>query len=264
MPSSSPDGRSRRAFLLSSGALAAGAALSGRSPAAAAPRPQDAAGRAAAADEAETITATTVAEAQKLAAVELSDAEREAILPALRRRAAGYVQRRDVALVNGTGPAHVFDPRLPGTTVDLEQRVVRSDADPGPVPADDVGIAFAPVTALSRWIERGQLTSERLARICLDRLRRIGPRLECVITLTEELALEQARRADAELAAGRYRGPLHGIPWGAKDLLDTAGIPTTWGAMPYKDRVPETDAAVVRMLADAGAVLVAKLTLGAL
>ena len=125
-------------------------------------------------------------------------------------------------------------------------------------------IAFAPVTKLAHWVKHHQLTSERLTRIYLERLKQFGPKLECVVTLTQDLALEQARQADREIAAGRYRGPLHGIPWGAKDLFDTAGIPTTWGAAPYRDRVPETDAVVVKKLRQAGAVLVAKLTLGAL
>jgi Asp-tRNA(Asn)/Glu-tRNA(Gln) amidotransferase A subunit family amidase len=119
------------------------------------------------------------------------------------------------------------------------------------------------VTHLSRWIEQRKLTSQRLTQIYLTRLERFDPKLHCVITLTRELALAQARKADEELAAGKYRGPLHGIPWGAKDLLDTAGIPTTYGAEPYRDRVPSEDAAVVKRLSDAGAVLVAKLSMGA-
>ena len=117
---------------------------------------------------------------------------------------------------------------------------------------------------LSRWIETRQLTSERLTRIYLDRLQRFDPKLHCVITLTSDLALSQAQQADREIAAGHYRGPLHGIPWGAKDLLDTAGIATTYGAEPYRNRVPAQDAVVVKRLHDAGAVLVAKLSLGAL
>jgi len=128
----------------------------------------------------------------------------------------------------------------------------------------DDEIAFAPVTQLSRWIETRVLSSERLTRIYLDRLRRYDPKLRCVITLTTDVALAQARQADAEIGAGKYRGPLHGIPWGGKDLLDTAGIPTTYGAEPFRSRVPTRDAAVVTRLRDAGAVLVAKLSLGAL
>src|SRR5262249_46196449 len=125
-------------------------------------------------------------------------------------------------------------------------------------------IAFAPVSQLSRWIETRALTSDRLTRIYLDRLERFQPKINCTITLTRDFAVAQAKRADADIAAGKYRGPLHGIPWGAKDLVDTAGIATTYGAEPYKNRVPTADAAVVDRLHRAGAVLVAKLSLGAL
>jgi Asp-tRNA(Asn)/Glu-tRNA(Gln) amidotransferase A subunit family amidase len=141
---------------------------------------------------------------------------------------------------------------------------VRSRTDPKPLPADDEDIAFASVVQLSRWIEQRELSSERLTQIYLKRLQQFDPRLRCVITLTRDLALRQAQQADAEIAAGKYRGPLHGIPWGAKDLLDTAGIPTTYGAEPFRNRVPTEDAAVVKRLHAAGAVLVAKLSLGAL
>src|SRR5256886_5932704 len=144
------------------------------------------------------------------------------------------------------------------------EQFVRSNHDPGPVPSRDEDIAFASVTQLSRWIEQRKLSSERLTRIYLERLQRFDPKLRCVITLTPELALTQAKQADAEIAAGKYRGTLHGIPWGAKDLLDTAGIPTTYGAEPFRNRVPNEDAAVVKRLHAAGAVLIAKLSLGAL
>src|SRR5208282_1220947 len=117
---------------------------------------------------------------------------------------------------------------------------------------------------LSRWIETRRLTSERLTNIYLTRLEKYNPELRCVITLTRDLALQQAKQADQEIAAGKYRGPLHGIPWGAKDLLDTAGIPTTYGAEPFRNRIPKDNAVVVQRLNDAGAVLVAKLSLGAL
>jgi Asp-tRNA(Asn)/Glu-tRNA(Gln) amidotransferase A subunit family amidase len=125
-------------------------------------------------------------------------------------------------------------------------------------------VAYAPVTSLSRWIERRLLTSERLTTIYLRRIEQFDPKLRSVITLTRDLALTQARRADEEIAAGRYRGPLHGIPYGLKDLLDTAGVATTYGAEPFRNRVPTTDAAVVQRLQAAGAVLLAKLSLGAL
>ena len=143
-------------------------------------------------------------------------------------------------------------------------RFVRSTSASVPLPASDADIAFAPVTSLSRWIEQKALTSERLTNIYLRRIEQFDPKLRCVITLTRELALAQAKQADAEIAAGKYRGPLHGIPYGVKDLLDTAGIATTYGAEPFRNRVPTADSAVVRRLNEAGAVLIAKLSLGAL
>jgi Asp-tRNA(Asn)/Glu-tRNA(Gln) amidotransferase A subunit family amidase len=137
-------------------------------------------------------------------------------------------------------------------------------ADPGPLPEKDDEIAFAPVTQLARWIELRKLTSTRLTQIYLVRLEKFDPKLRCVITLTRDPALAQAKAADVEIAAGKYRGPLHGIPFGVKDLLDTAGIPTTYGAEPFRNRIPTADGAVVKRLHDAGAVLVAKLSMGAL
>jgi Asp-tRNA(Asn)/Glu-tRNA(Gln) amidotransferase A subunit family amidase len=172
---------------------------------------------------------------------------------------------RKIALESTDTPATRWNPvlsaALSGPTRD---RFTRTADDPGPLPAADAEIAFAPVTKLSRWIERRQLTAERLTTLYLSRLQRFDPKLRCVITLMKGSALAQAKQADAEIAAGRYRGPLHGIPWGAKDLLDTAGVATTYGAEPYRNRVPAADAVVVRRLRDAGAILVAKLSLGAL
>jgi Asp-tRNA(Asn)/Glu-tRNA(Gln) amidotransferase A subunit family amidase len=166
---------------------------------------------------------------------------------------------------SSVSPATRWDPATvagpPGVARD---RFVRTAGAARALPTHDEDIAFAPVWQLSHWIETRQLTSERLTRLYLDRLQRFDSKLHCVITLTSDLALSQAQQADREIAAGRYRGPLHGIPWGAKDLLDTAGIATTYGAEPYRNRVPKQDAVVVKRLHDAGAVLVAKLSLGAL
>src|SRR5262249_54185802 len=137
-------------------------------------------------------------------------------------------------------PATRWDPVLPGLsqTVPQTDRFIRTPSAGDPLPTNEADIAFATVSRLSRWIEARRLTSERLTQIYLDRLTRFDPKLRCVITLTRDLALAQARQADREIAAGHYRGPLHGIPWGGKDLLDTAGIPTTYGAEPYRNRVP--------------------------
>jgi Asp-tRNA(Asn)/Glu-tRNA(Gln) amidotransferase A subunit family amidase len=215
------------------------------------------------------VSAATFGEAEKLARVELTPAERAQAAGNWRQAMAGVMERRTgprrVALEASLAPATRWDPMIPGVPAGpASDRFVRSAGGPGTLPRRDEDIAFAPVSALSRWIETRALTSERLTRIYLDRIERFDGKLKCVITLTRDLALEQARRADAEIAAGKYRGPLHGIPWGTKDLLDTKGIRTTWGAEPYKDRVPDADAAVVQRLHRAGAVLVAKLSLGAL
>jgi Asp-tRNA(Asn)/Glu-tRNA(Gln) amidotransferase A subunit family amidase len=211
----------------------------------------------------------TFVEAEKLVQVELTPSERKVAAESWRVNLAPVYERRagpkKIALEPSVAPWSRYQSALPGERVGPpRQQFVRSMNDPGPLPAKDEDIAFAPVTQLSRWIERRKLTSERLTQIYLTRLERFDPKLRCVITLTRELALTQAKKADQEIAAGKYRGPLHGIPWGGKDLLDTAGIPTTYGAEPFRNRVPKQDAAVVKRLHDAGAVLVAKLSLGAL
>jgi Asp-tRNA(Asn)/Glu-tRNA(Gln) amidotransferase A subunit family amidase len=215
------------------------------------------------------VSATTFSEAEKLVQFEMTAAERTVAAASWPKTMAAVYERRTgprkVALETTVAPATRWNPVLPGQKSGPERdRFVRSRLDPGPLPARDEDIAFAPVTQLSRWIEMRKLTSERLTNIYLKRLEQFDPKLHCVITLTRELALKQAKQADAEIAAGKYRGPLHGIPWGGKDLLDTAGIPTTYGAEPYRNRVPAADAVVVKRLHEAGAVLVAKLSLGAL
>src|SRR5215469_13978325 len=215
------------------------------------------------------VSAATFAEAEKLMRVELTPAERAQAAGNWRSAMAPLYERRTgphkVEIEPTVAPYSLWNPVLPGMKAGPERdQFIWSKPDPGPLPSRDEDIAFAPVTRLARWIEKRQLTSERLTQIYLARIQRFDPTLHCIITLTRDLALEQARKADQEIAAGHYRGPLHGIPWGGKDLLDTAGIPTTYGAEPYRNRVPTVDATVVRRLHQAGAVLVAKLSLGAL
>ena len=173
---------------------------------------------------------------------------------------------RKLALETTLAPATQWNPSLPGisTGMPAADRFVRSADLHLRLPANEEDVAFAPVAQLSRWIAGRQISSEELTEIYLRRIERFDPKLRCVITVTREHALEQARKADAEIAGGHYRGPLHGIPWGAKDLLDTAGIATTYGAEPFRDRVPAADSAVVKRLNAAGAVLIAKLSMGAL
>ncbi len=214
------------------------------------------------------VSPSTFAEAEKLAQVTMTADERTMAAESWRRSMAPLLERRvgprKVALDADVAPAMQWNPVLPGHTVPTRDAFVRSTAAPPPMPASDTDIAFAPVTHLSRWIEEKKLTSERLTNIYLARIERFDRQLRCVITVTKESALAQAKKADAEISGGRYRGPLHGIPYGVKDLLDTAGIATTYGAEPFRNRVPSVDSAVVHRLNEAGAVLIAKLSLGAL
>jgi Asp-tRNA(Asn)/Glu-tRNA(Gln) amidotransferase A subunit family amidase len=215
------------------------------------------------------VSPATFAQAEKLVEVDLNGEDlvlaagnwRSAMAPLYERR----VGPHKVALEATLAPATLWNPLLPGEKAGpASNQFVRSKTDPGPLPTNDEDIAFATVTQLSLWIQQRKLSSERLTQLYLTRLEQFNPKLHCVITLTRELALAQARKADREIAAGKYRGPLHGVPWGAKDLLDTAGIPTTYGAEPFRNRIPTKDAVVVQRLDEAGAVLVAKLSLGAL
>ena len=214
------------------------------------------------------VSVTTFAEAEKLVQFPLNESERAMAAASWRKTLAGVYERRTgprkLALESTLAPATRWNPVLPGVRTGGQQdRFVRSSVDSS-LPASDADIAFAPVTQLSRWIEKRQLSSERLTRIYLERLERFNPKLRCAITITRDLAFKQAKQADQEIAAGKYRGPLHGVPFGVKDLLDTAGIPTTYGAEPFRNRIPTEDAEVVKRLESAGAVLVAKLSLGAL
>ena len=215
------------------------------------------------------VSPETFAEAEKLVRFPLSTGERAQAAASWRGNMASLYERRTgpkkLELEPTVAPFSRYMSTLPGQNPNsASNRFVRSASDPGPLPQKDEDIAYAPVTKLSRWIEQRKLTSERLTQIYLRRIEQYDPKLRCVITLTKDLALQQAKQADAEIANGKYRGPLHGIPWGGKDLLDTAGIRTTYGAEPYRDRIPQEDAAVVRRLRAAGAVLIAKLSLGAL
>jgi Asp-tRNA(Asn)/Glu-tRNA(Gln) amidotransferase A subunit family amidase len=214
------------------------------------------------------VTPATFVEAQKLVQVEMTPRDLAQAAGNWQQSMAAVYQRRTgprkLTLEDTLAPATVWNPALGQAAGPAATRFEAGGGPVSPLPASDEQIAFAPVSELSRWIQLRQITSERLTGIYLARLEKFDPELRCVITLTREHALAQARAADVEIAAGKYRGPLHGIPWGAKDLLDTAGIPTTYGAEPFRNRVPDKDATVVERLNEAGAVLVAKLSLGAL
>src|SRR5437867_1060857 len=215
------------------------------------------------------VTPATFAEAEKLMQVAMTPAERQQAADSWRTSLAQYFERRTgprkVAIAATDPPATIWNPMLPGIAASpARDRFVRSKPDSAAVPSSDDAIAFAPVTQLSQWIESRKLTSERLTNIYLSRIERFDGKIRSIITLIKEHALARAKQADAEIAAGKYRGPLHGIPYGVKDLLDTKDIPTTYGAEPFRNRVPSADSAVVRRLDEAGAVLIAKLSLGAL
>jgi Asp-tRNA(Asn)/Glu-tRNA(Gln) amidotransferase A subunit family amidase len=215
------------------------------------------------------VSSATFAEAEKLLQLSMTEAERAQAASNWRNSMAGYLERRTgprtLALEPSLAPATQWNPASAArVTMPPKDRFVRSSGPLRPLPKDDAELAFAPVTDLSRWLDAKLITSERLTRLYLERLERFQPQLRCTITATPELALRQAKQADAERAKGHVRGPLHGIPYGVKDLLDTAGIATTWGAEFQAHRVPTEDAEVVKRLTAAGAVLVAKLSLGAL
>ncbi len=211
------------------------------------------------------VSTKDIAKAQKIIGLHFSRKERDMMVESLRRNLGSYEEMRSFPLENRVPPSIQFNPVPPGMSLRTEpisfNPTIPADAR---IPDNFEDLAFYPVTSLARLIQTRKITSLELTKLYLGRLKKYGPRLECVITLTEDLALQQAKKADEEIEAGQYRGPLHGIPWGAKDLLATKKIRTTWGARPYQDQIPDEDATVVKRLEQAGAVLVAKLTMGAL
>jgi Asp-tRNA(Asn)/Glu-tRNA(Gln) amidotransferase A subunit family amidase len=212
------------------------------------------------------ITAASVAAAEEIAGVQFTDAEREQLVSGLRRQSAALAALHEVVIPNDVSPAISFSPLpRPSALPTGESRPpVLTERPNATLPATDAELAYAPLTTLANLVRRRVVTSERLTTLYLDRLERLNPQLLFATTVLRERALAKARAADVEIAAGRYKGPLHGIPWGAKDLLAVAGAPTTWGTTPYREQRFETDATVVKRLDDAGAVLIAKLTLGEL
>ena len=205
--------------------------------------------------------------AARIADVPLSADAQKRIADGLNRRGgllANYEQLRAMKLGNDTPPAYVFNPLLPGMKLPAGRNVFKYSRPKADKPKTDEDLAFLPVTHLAQLLKSRTVKSIDLTKLYLERLKRFDPTLKFVVGLTEELALKQAARADAEIAAGKYRGPLQGVPWGAKDLLAVKGYKTTWGASPYKDQTIDVDSTVFTRLSEAGAVLVAKLTLGAL
>ena len=212
------------------------------------------------------ITTDMIRQAEWIAGLELSDAQRDATAQALRQAQQGVAALRQVPLDNSVAPALHFQaaPAQPNRTATLLGPAQPREWAASVCPASDEELAFLPVVELAALVRSRQISSVQLTRLYLERLHRYNGLLNCVVTFTDDLALRQAAQADAEIAAGRYRGPLHGIPWGAKDLIAYPPYTTTWGAPQFKNQVRDTKATVAQRLDEAGAVLVAKLALGAL
>lgn len=212
-----------------------------------------------------TITRETVAEAEKLIGLDFSDSKMDMLVSGLKNQLTDFEAMRKFPLSNSVPPAMQFNPIPVGMKIDTKQKKFKLSPTPKvTLPENIDDLAFYSVRELGELIKSHQISSEKLTRFYLERLKKYGPKLECVVTLTEDLALAQAKRADAEIGAGHYRGPLHGIPYGAKDLLATKDIRTTWGAAPYTNQIFNSDATVIKRLELAGAVLLAKTTLGEL
>jgi Asp-tRNA(Asn)/Glu-tRNA(Gln) amidotransferase A subunit family amidase len=219
-------------------------------------------------EAAQRIAPATLDCAEKIFGLDFTDAEEQQAVLGVNRNLASFEQLRELNIPLDTEPAVTFRPYLPGNKpkpgatpgakikVTLRPPAARSSS------LDD--LAFLPITALAPLIQQRTVSSTDLTKMYLARLKKYGPKLNCVVTITEELALAQAADADRQIRAGKYKGPLHGIPWGAKDLFATKGIPTTWGAGPFQNQVFDYDATIVERLRHAGAVLVAKLSMGAL
>ena len=210
------------------------------------------------------VTKEMIRGAEQLFAIELTDAQKQMALRNVDTNLDRYETLRKIDIPLDTEPATLFRPALPGKTFNVRATKFRLSKTEVPKFTTIEDLAFATVPQLAELIRTRRVSSVELTKMYLARLKRYGPKLLCVVTLTEDLALKQAADADAEIKRGKYRGPLHGIPWGAKDLFATKGIKTTWGAEPFRDQVVDYDATVIERLREAGAVLVAKLSMGAL
>ncbi len=203
--------------------------------------------------------------AEKLIGLSFTQAERDSMRDGLNDQLKNYQNIRKISIGNHVLPSIFFNPIPAGFKFETERKAFkRSPTGLVVLPKNQEDLAFFSVSQLSELIQTKKITSTQLTQIYITRLKKYGPKLECVITLTESLAVKQAQLADAEIAKGKYRGPLQGIPYGAKDLLAVKGYRTTWGSIPFKNQVLDEDAIVIKKLEEAGAVLVAKLTMGAL
>ncbi len=218
------------------------------------------------ANQTTTVTPEMLQQAEWVAGIELTDEERRATLRNLRSNLRAAKRVREVEVDYNTPPCVYFNPAPNLKSGDPVARNIAASTFDDDIerPKSDTELAFLPVTHLARLIQTGKVKSVELTKLYIERLKKFDPLLHCVVSLTEELAIKQAARADRAIAAGEYRGPLHGIPWGAKDLMAVPGYKTTWGATPFRDQEFDHTATVAEHLEEAGAVLVAKLSLGAL
>jgi Asp-tRNA(Asn)/Glu-tRNA(Gln) amidotransferase A subunit family amidase len=214
---------------------------------------------------AQRITAGMLKDALAIAGLDFTDEERAQLVNGLNQNLERYENIRKLHLADTLAPPLYYSPIVPGTKLDRVARPVRMARTPAVRrPANLEELAFAPIAHLGQLLKTRQVSSTELTRMYLDRLKRFNPTLNCVVTFTDDLAMKQAAEADEEIAAGKYRGPLHGVPWGCKDIISVPGYPTTWGSDAFKGQVLDVEATVVRLLREAGAVLVAKLTTGEL
>jgi Asp-tRNA(Asn)/Glu-tRNA(Gln) amidotransferase A subunit family amidase len=211
------------------------------------------------------LTKDMLRDAAAVAGLEFTDEQLDKMLKGVTENTVRLRDLRKIEIDNSIAPPLYFNPMLPGMKIDRTRRPFRASAPPRVQrPGNLEDVAFWPVTKLSALIRTRQVTSVELTEMYLARAKRYNPKLKCFVTITDDLALREARRADQEIASGKHRGPLHGIPYGIKDLFAVKGYPTTWGAAPFKDRIIDVDATVVTRLRDAGAVLMGKLATGEL
>ena len=213
----------------------------------------------------DSITTRDIISAEKIIGLQFTDAKRDSLLNDVQYQLENFKNLRSLSLANDVMPSILFNPIPVGFKLPSSKSVfVPKGSGTVTLPTDVNDLAFSSVGELAALIKSRKITSEQLTRMYIERIKRYGPMLECIITVTESLAIAQAQTADKEIAAGKYRGPLHGIPYGAKDLLAAKEYPTTWGSVPYKDQTINLDATVITKLREAGAVLVAKTTMGEL
>ena len=208
------------------------------------------------------ITLAMLKSAIAMAGLSFSEADEKSMLQAVNQSLTRMTELRAIKIPNDVSPPFHFSALVPGMTVNRTKQPMRMSTPAAKRPTNLEDVAFWPVVQLAQLLKTRQVTSTELTKMYLERLHRYNPTLNCAVTILDDLALAQAKQADAEIAAGKYRGPLHGVPWGAKDIIAVKGYKTTWGSGAYQDQIIDKDASVVEMLRDAGAVLLAKLTTG--